>query len=65
MRRLCDAAQQHVGRRLQVDDEIGRRHVAREQVEEPLVDEQLVVVEVQVREDLVLVEQVVADRRSG
>ena len=57
------APQQHVGRRLQVDDEIGRRHVAREQIVEPLVDEQLVVVEIQIREDLVLVEQVVADRR--
>ena len=58
-----DAPQQHVGRRLQVDDEVGRRHVAREQLVQPLVDEQLVVVEVEVGEDLVLVEQVVADRR--
>ena len=55
-------AQQHVGGRLEIDDEIGRRHVARQQIVEPLVDEQLVVVEIEVREDLVLVEQVVADR---
>ena len=40
----------------------GAGHVAREQIVEPLIDEQLVVVEVQVREDLVLVEQVVGDR---
>ena len=53
----------HVGRRLQVDHQVGRRHVAREQLVQPLVDEELVVVEVQVREDFVLVEQVVADRR--
>ena len=51
---LAQAAGQHVGRRLQVDDEVGRGNVLGEQVEEPLVDEQLVVVEVQVREDLVL-----------
>ena len=60
--RLRTPAQQHVGRRLQVDDEIGRRDVARQQIVEPLIDEQLVVVEIQIREDLVLVEQVVADR---
>ena len=35
----------------------------RQQIVETLIDEQLVVVEVQIREDLVLVEQVVADRR--
>ena len=61
--RLRRRSQQHVGRRLQIDDEIGRRHVARQQVEQPLVDEQLVVVEIQIREDLVAVEDVVADRR--
>ena len=58
-------AEQDVGRRLQVDDEVGRRHVARQQIVEPLIDEQLVVVEIEIREDLVLVEQVVGDRRSG
>src|SRR5438445_750026 len=57
------APQQHVGRRLQVDDEIGRRHVTREQIVQTLIDEQLVIVQVQVREDLVLVEHVIADRR--
>ena len=54
---------EHLGRCLQVDHEIGRRDVRREQIVEPLIDEQLVVVEIQIREDLVLVEQVVADRR--
>jgi hypothetical protein len=43
--------------------EVWRGHVAREQIVEPLVDEQLVVVEVEEREDLVLVEEVVAHRR--
>ncbi len=40
----------------------GGGDVAREQIVQTLIDEQLVVVEVQIREDLVLVEQVVADR---
>ena len=57
------AAQEHVGGRLQVDDEIGRRHVAHEELVQPLIDEQLVVVEIEEREDLVFVEQVVADGR--
>ena len=52
---------EHVGRGLQVDHEIGRRHVLREQVIKPLIDEQLVVIEIQIREDLVLVEQVITD----
>jgi hypothetical protein len=56
------AAQEHVGRRLQVDHQIGWWHVARKQLVQPLVDEQLIVVEVQIREDLVLVEQIVAKR---
>ena len=43
--------------------EIGRRDVAREQIVQPLIDEQLVVVEIQIREDLVLVEEVVGNRR--
>ena len=34
-----------------------------QQIEEALVDEELVVVEIQIREDLVLVEDVVADHR--
>ena len=57
------APYEDVGRRLKVDDEIGRRDVAREKLVEPLIDEQLVVVEVEVGEDLVLVEEVVGDRR--
>jgi hypothetical protein len=52
---------QHIGRRLQVDDEIGRRQIGHEQIEEPLIDEQLVVVEVQIRVDLVALEQIIAD----
>ena len=39
----------------------GRRHVLREQIEQPLVDEQLVVVEVQIRVDAILFEDVIAD----
>src|SRR5581483_6297785 len=57
------APQEHVGRRLEVENQIRRRDVAREQLVEALVDEQLVVVEIQEREDLVLVEDVVANRR--
>src|SRR6185437_11638777 len=53
---------QQVGRRLQIDDEIRRRHVLREQVVQLLIDEQLVVVEIQVRVDLVALEQVIAHR---
>jgi len=59
---IAEAAAQDVGRRLQVDHEIGGRHVRGEQFVEPLVDEQLVVVEIQVGVDLVAIEQVVADR---
>jgi hypothetical protein len=40
--------EEHIGRRLKINDEIGRRHVAREKVEQALVDEQLVVVEIEV-----------------
>ena len=60
--RLRSATEQHVGRRLQIDDEIGWRYVAGQQIVEPLVDEELVVVQVQIREDLVAVEEVVGDR---
>src|SRR5439155_21219986 len=56
------ASEQHVGRRLQIDDEIGRGDVVREQLVQPLIDEQLVVVEIEIREDLVFVEEVIADR---
>jgi hypothetical protein len=54
---------EQLGRRLQVDDQVWERHVARQQLVEPLVDEQVVVVEIQVGVDAVLLEQVVADRR--
>ena len=62
-RAIAQPAHEDVGRRLQIDHQIGRRDVLREQIVETLIDEQLVVVEIQIREDLVLVEQVVADRR--
>ena len=55
---------EQVGRRLQIDDE--RRAAARSratQIEQPLIDEQLVVVEVHERVDAVALEEVVADRR--
>src|SRR5262249_14428408 len=55
------APQQYVGGRLQVEHEIWCRDVAREELVQRLVDVQLIVVEVQKREDLVLVEQIVAD----
>ena len=54
--------EQHIARRLQVDHEIRRRHVLREQIEQALVDEQFVVVEIEVRVDAILLEDVVADR---
>src|SRR5690606_16334767 len=60
-RAFLRAPPEHLGRRLKVDHEVGRRQVGGEQVVQALIDEQLVVVEVQVREDLVLVEQIVAD----
>ena len=60
---LAQPAAQHVGRGLQVDDEIRRRQVRAQQLVEPLIDEQLVVVEVQVGVDLVALEEVVADRQ--
>src|SRR4029078_5202201 len=54
---------ENITRRLQVDHEIGSRNVFGQQIVEPLVDEQLVVVEIEIRKDLVLVEQVVTPRR--
>src|SRR6185312_6325400 len=56
------AAEEHVGRRLQVHDEIRRGDVVEQQIVQALVDKELVVVEIQIREDLVLVEEVIADR---
>src|SRR5262245_45428119 len=52
-----------VSRCLQIDHEIRSGNVLRQQIVEPLVDEQLVVVEIQIRENFVLVEQVVTHRR--
>ena len=60
---LPQPAAQHVGRGLQVDHEVGHRQVRGQQLVEPLVDEQLVVVEVQVGVDLVALEEVVAERQ--
>ena len=59
---LAQPAAQDVSRRLQVDDQIGRRQIGHEQLVETLIDEQLVVVQVQIRVDLVPLEQVIADR---
>jgi hypothetical protein len=59
----AEAFVEQLGRGLEIDDQVGKRHVARQQLVEPLVDEQVVVVEVQVGVDPVLLEQVVADRR--
>src|SRR4051812_19844882 len=60
-RALLEPAAEHVGRRLEVDHEIRRRDVVREQLVEPLIDEQLVVIEVEIRVNLVALEQVIAD----
>jgi len=59
---LARTTEHDVGGGLEIDHQIRRRDVAGEQLVEPLVDEQLVVVEVQVRVDLVFLEQVVRDR---
>ena len=50
-----------VRRRLQIDDQVGRDEVGGQQVVQPLIDEQLVVVQIEVGVDLVLVEEVVRD----
>jgi HEAT repeat protein/cyclophilin family peptidyl-prolyl cis-trans isomerase len=56
------ALEQYFGGRLKIDDEVGSRHILGEQVEEPLVDEQFVVIEVQVRVNPIFFEDVVANR---
>src|SRR5688500_3627609 len=50
-------------RRLQVDHQVWRRHVRRDQLVQALVDEQLVVVEVHVGVDLVAIEEIVRDQQ--
>ena len=54
---------QHLGRRLQVHDEVRTRHALRQQRVELLVHEQLAVLEVQVGEEPALLEHVVGDGR--
>ena len=54
---------QHLGRRLQVDDQLRARHAFRQQRVELLVHEQLAVLEVQVGEEPALLEHVVGDGR--
>ena len=54
---------QHVDRRLEKDDEVGQRKIARHQLVEPLIDEQLVVVEIGERVDAIALEDEVANRR--
>ena len=58
---LAQSLQQQVRGSLQIDDQVRRAEIAREQFEQPLVDEQLVVVQVQVRVDLVAIEEIVGD----
>jgi hypothetical protein len=58
---LAQPAANHLGRRLQVDNEIRVREVGHEQIVQALIDEQLVVVEIQVCVDLVALEEIVAD----
>ena len=48
---------------LQVDHQVRRRDVRRDQLIEPLIDEQLVVVEVHVGVDLVAIEEIVRDQQ--
>ena len=55
------ALAQHVGRSLQVDNQVRGHDVRGQQVVETLVNEQFVVVEIQVRVDFVFVKKVVAD----
>src|SRR5690349_25057233 len=62
-RALPDAPAERVGRCLEIDDEIRRREVADDEIEQPLVDEELVVVEIEKGVHPVALEQVVADRR--
>ena len=57
-----EAPPQDIGWCLEIDDEIRRGYVASQQIVEPLIDEQLIIIEVEVREDLVLVEEVIGDR---
>src|SRR5689334_20045647 len=56
-RTVAQAFAKHVRRRLEEDHEIGRRDILREQLVDTLIDEQLVVVEIQVRVNLVALEQ--------
>src|SRR5262245_10838436 len=56
-----EPSQQHFSRRLQIDYEIGRRDIPRKQIVQTLIDEQLVVVEIDVRKDLVAIEEIVRD----
>ena len=62
-RSLAQPLAEDVGRRLEVDDEIRYGEVGDEQLVEPLVDEELVVVQILVRVYLVPLEQVVGDRQ--
>jgi len=57
-----DALHEHFRGRLQVHDEIGAGRPLRQQVIELLVEQHLAVVEVEVREELALLEDVVGER---
>src|SRR5260221_1229764 len=58
----AQAFHQHVGRGLEIDDEVRRRDILCEQVIQPLINEELVVVQVQVGVDAVFFKNVVANR---
>ena len=60
---LSRSALNQVSGGLEIDHQIRGGHVRRKQVIEPLVDEQLVIVKVEIGVDLVLVEQVIGDRQ--
>ena len=54
--------QQNISWRLEIDDKIRRRNILDEEIEQSLIDEELVIVEVEIRVDTIFLENVVADR---
>lgn len=61
-RAFAEQALQELDRRLQVHDQVGNRKIARHQIVETLVDEELVVIEVGERVDSIALEDEVTDR---
>src|SRR5262249_39230594 len=60
-----DPLEQHLQTALEEDDQVGLRHPGTERVVDPVVERQLRRLQRQRREDAVLGEDVVADRRRG